>query len=144
MGLKSKMEVESGSTDPESITYQRTMSGLAQDQCQCFCGYGARGVLKKEYVRQMVKLSGRPNIAWEDMVKSLRLTQCSHIVTLHWAVDSGTKSELGFAADNRRANVILTRAWASLIVVANGAIITVLGRSDGGLFRSPGSLDWLF
>lgn len=42
-----------------------------------------------------------------------------HIVILYRAVDSGTKSELGFAVDNRRANVILTRARACLIVVAN-------------------------
>ncbi|GLA30240.1 hypothetical protein AnigIFM63326_008441 [Aspergillus niger] len=47
----------------------------------------------------------------------------THIVTLHWAVYSETESHLGFAADNRRTNVTLTRARACLIVVANGTII---------------------
>lgn len=45
------------------------------------------------------------------------------MIILDWVVDSGSKSDLGFASYNSRANVAITRARACLIVVANGRIL---------------------
>ncbi|PYH32406.1 uncharacterized protein BO87DRAFT_312756, partial [Aspergillus neoniger CBS 115656] len=82
---------------------------------------------KKLYIRRMMKLSEKLSIAWEDMVKIATVDSMqgheADFIILDWVVDSGEKSELGFASDNRRANVALTRARACLIVVANGAIL---------------------
>ncbi|GMF92912.1 unnamed protein product [Aspergillus oryzae] len=47
----------------------------------------------------------------------------SDMIILDWVVDSGSKSDLGFASYNSRANVAITRARACLIVVANGRIL---------------------
>ncbi|KAF7626485.1 hypothetical protein F9C07_2263730 [Aspergillus flavus] len=61
---------------------------------------------KKCYIAKMPELSVKLNIVFED-----------------WVVDSGSKSDLGFASYNSRANVAITRARACLIVVANGRIL---------------------
>ncbi|KAF7170045.1 hypothetical protein CNMCM6106_004890 [Aspergillus hiratsukae] len=45
------------------------------------------------------------------------------IVIVDWVVTSGEPSDLGFASDNRRANVALTRGRACFIVVADGQIV---------------------
>ncbi|KAF7125617.1 hypothetical protein CNMCM5793_001856 [Aspergillus hiratsukae] len=52
------------------------------------------------------------------------------IVIVDRVVASGEPTDLGFAFDNRRANVALTRALACLIVVVNGQIIND-NRLDG-------------
>lgn len=82
---------------------------------------------RKEYVRRLKKLSERLSIAWEDMIKIATVDSMQghevDLAILDWVVDSGAKSHLGFASDNRRTNVALTRARACLIVVANGAIL---------------------
>ncbi|RHZ52506.1 hypothetical protein CDV55_104431 [Aspergillus turcosus] len=44
----------------------------------------------------------------------------ANIVIVDWVVTSGEPSGLGFASDNRRANVALTRARACFIVVVDG------------------------
>ncbi|KAL4889313.1 AAA domain-containing protein [Aspergillus ambiguus] len=82
---------------------------------------------KKEYVDKMMMLSEKHDIAWEEMVRVATVDSMqgheADVVILDWVIDSGTKSDLGFASDNRRANVALTRARSCLIVVANGSII---------------------
>ncbi|KAL3261725.1 hypothetical protein ABHI18_003522 [Aspergillus niger] len=82
---------------------------------------------RKEYVRRLKKLSERLSIAWKDMIKIATVDSMQghevDMAILDWVVDSGAKSHLGFASDNRRTNVALTRARARLIVVANGAIL---------------------
>ncbi|GKZ57485.1 hypothetical protein AnigIFM49718_002802 [Aspergillus niger] len=82
---------------------------------------------RKEYVRRLKKLSERLSIAREDMIKIATVDSMQghevDLAILDWVVDSGAKSHLGFASDNRRTNVALTRARACLIVVANGAIL---------------------
>ncbi|KAI2852794.1 hypothetical protein CBS11350_427 [Aspergillus niger] len=82
---------------------------------------------RKEYVRSLKKLSERLSIAWKDMIKIATVDSMQghevDLAILDWVVDSGAKSHLGFASDNRRTNVALTRARACLIVVANGAIL---------------------
>ncbi|KAK6812609.1 hypothetical protein RU639_011583 [Aspergillus parasiticus] len=81
---------------------------------------------KKCYIAKMVKLSEKLNIVWEDMVDVVTVDRMqgheSNIIILDWVFDSGTKSDLGFASDNRWANITLTRARTYLVVVANGRI----------------------
>ncbi|PKY04831.1 hypothetical protein P168DRAFT_225041, partial [Aspergillus campestris IBT 28561] len=82
---------------------------------------------RKEYVGRLMRLSEKLDIAWKDMPKVATVDSMqgheADLIILDWVVISGKKSDLGFAADNRRANVAPTRARSCLIVVANGEII---------------------
>lgn len=82
---------------------------------------------KKCYIAKMPELSVKLNIVPEgivDVVTGDRMQgHESDMIILDWVVDSGTKSDLGFASYNSRANVAITRARACLIVVANGRIL---------------------
>ncbi|KAL5357535.1 hypothetical protein BJX96DRAFT_172611 [Aspergillus floccosus] len=84
---------------------------------------------KEEWVWEMMRLSEGLNlVVREQMVKVASVDSSqSHqadVVVLDWVVDSGTKSDLGFASDNRWANVALTRARSYLIVAAKGDMIS--------------------
>lgn len=82
------------------------------------------------------------DIAWEDMVSVSTVDSMqggqSDIVIVDWVVTSGESMDHGFGADNRRANVALTRARACLIVVANGQIINN-DRLDGDETNGQGA-----
>jgi superfamily I DNA and/or RNA helicase len=79
---------------------------------------------KKAYINVLLNLSRKLDIAWEEMVSVFTVDEMqgnqADIIIVDWIVTSGELRDLGFASDNSRANVALTRAHACLIVVANG------------------------
>ncbi|KAE8423790.1 AAA domain-containing protein [Aspergillus pseudocaelatus] len=113
------------------IEYLITENALSGLSCCILPTYADQ---KKAYINSMLNLSRKLSIAWEDMVSVFTVDGMqgnqADIVIVDWVVTFGEPSDLGFASDNRRANVALTRARACLIVVANGQIINN-NRLDG-------------
>lgn len=108
----------------ESLKHLMSLNALDGLMCAVITTYADQ---KRCYVDEMLKLSEKDSINWEETVRIATVDSMqghqADVVILDWVVDSGTRSDLGFASDNRRANVALTRSRTCLIVVANGEII---------------------
>ncbi|KAE8315383.1 AAA domain-containing protein [Aspergillus transmontanensis] len=120
----SRSNAENVSVVMDLVEFLINQNVLSNVTCSIITTYSEQ---KKSYITKMLELSEKLNIIWQDMVDVMSVDRMQghekDMIILDWVVDSGTKSDLGFASDNRRANVAITRARTCLIVVANGRII---------------------
>ncbi|KAB8226552.1 AAA domain-containing protein [Aspergillus novoparasiticus] len=120
----SRSNAENVSVVMDLVEFLINQNVLSNVTCSIITTYSEQ---KKCYITKMLELSEKLNIIRQDMVEVVSVDRMQghekDMIILDWVVDSGTKSDLGFASDNRRANVAITRARTCLIVVANGRII---------------------
>ncbi|RLL94337.1 hypothetical protein CFD26_101079 [Aspergillus turcosus] len=115
----------------ELIEYLLTANALDGLSCCILPTYADQ---KKAYIDALLNLSQKLDIPWKDMVSVFTVDGMqgnqADVIIVDWVITSGEPRDLGFASDNRRANVALTRARACLIVVGNSQIINN-NRLDG-------------
>jgi hypothetical protein len=102
------------------------LSSKALDGLSC-CILPTYADQQKAYINALLNLSQKLDIPWENMVSVSTVDGMqgnqADVIIVDWVITSGGPRDLGFASDNRRANVALTRTRKCLIVVGNGQII---------------------